>query len=57
VIKREELEAALLQAEAAREYLEAALTEAEAGLVNTVTDASKIDANRSSLQRGGGRLG
>ena len=44
---REELEAALAKAEAAREYLEAALAKAEAALVNTVTDASKIDANRA----------
>lgn len=46
VTKRAELEAALAQAEAAREMLEAALAEAEAALVNTVTDASTIDANR-----------
>ena len=45
--KREELETALAQAEAAREYLEAALAKAEAALVTTVTDAAKIDANRS----------
>jgi chromosome segregation ATPase len=45
VTKREELEAALAQAEAAREYLEAALAKAEAALVKTVTDAAKIDAN------------
>lgn len=43
--KREALEAALSQAEAAREYLEADLAKAKAALVNTVTDASKIDAN------------
>ena len=43
--KREELETALAQAEAAREYLEAALAEAQAALVNTVTDASKVDAD------------
>ena len=43
---REELEAALGQAEAAREYLEAELTKAKAALVNTVTDASNTDANR-----------
>jgi chromosome segregation ATPase len=43
--EREELEAAISQAEAAREYLEAALVEATAALVNTVTDAGKIDAN------------
>jgi len=47
VPEREELKAALAQAEAAREYLEAALAEAEAALVNTVTDAAKIDANRA----------
>jgi len=47
VSKRKELEAALAQAEAAREYLEAALAKAEAALVNTVTDAAKIDANRA----------
>jgi hypothetical protein len=47
VTKREGLEAALAQAEAAREYLEAALAEAKAALVNTVTDASKIDANQA----------
>jgi hypothetical protein len=47
VIRREELETALAQAEAAREYLEAALAKAEAELFNTVTDASKIDANRA----------
>lgn len=46
VTKRAELEAALAQAEAAREILEAALAEAKAALVNTVTDASTIDANR-----------
>ena len=44
--KREELQVALAKAEAAREYLEAALAKAKAALVNTVTDASKIDANR-----------
>jgi len=47
VTKREGLEAALAQAEAARQYLEAALAKAEAALVNTVTDAAKIDANRA----------
>jgi hypothetical protein len=47
VIKREELEAALAQAETARKYLEAALAEAEAALFNTVTDGAKIDANRA----------
>lgn len=45
--KREELGAALAQAEAAREYLEVALAKAEAALVNTVTDAAKIDTNRA----------
>jgi hypothetical protein len=45
--KREELESALAAAEAAREQLEAALVKAEAALINTVTDASKIDANRA----------
>lgn len=45
--KREELESALAEADAAREQLEAALVKAEAALVNTVTDASKIDANRA----------
>jgi hypothetical protein len=44
---RENLEAALAQAEAERERLEAALIEAEAALVTTVTDAAKIDANRT----------
>jgi chromosome segregation ATPase len=48
--KREELEAALAQAEAAREYLESALAEAQAALVNTVTDVSKIDVNREEAQ-------
>lgn len=43
--KREELEAALAHAEAAREILEAALAEAQAALVNTVTDVSKADAD------------
>lgn len=43
--EREELEAAISQAEAAREYLEVALVEATAALVNTVTEAGKIDAN------------
>jgi len=47
VTKREELEAALVQAEVDREYLEAALAKAETALVNTVTDAAKIDANRA----------
>jgi hypothetical protein len=47
VTKREELQSALAEAEAAREYLEAALAKAEAALVNTVTDAAKIDANRT----------
>jgi hypothetical protein len=47
VTKREDLEAALAQAETARKYLEAALDEAEAALFNTVTDAAKIDANRA----------
>jgi chromosome segregation ATPase len=45
VTKREELAVALAQAEAAREYLEAALAKAEAALVNSVTDAARIDAN------------
>ena len=45
--KREELVAALAEMDATREYLEAALAEAEAALVNTVTDASKIDADRA----------
>jgi hypothetical protein len=40
VTKREELEAALVQADAA-------LAKAAVALVNTVTDASKIDANRA----------
>lgn len=43
---REDLDVALAQAEAAREYLEAALVKAKAALFDTVTDASKIDANR-----------
>lgn len=47
MIKREELEAALAKAEAEREHLEAALARAEAALVNTATDAAKIDANRA----------
>jgi hypothetical protein len=47
VTRREDLEAALAQAEAAQERLEAALAEAKAALVNTVTDASKIDANQA----------
>jgi chromosome segregation ATPase len=46
VTKREQLDAALAQAEAARERLEAALAQAKAALVNTVTNASMIDANR-----------
>ena len=45
--KREELESALAEAEAARERHEAALAKAEAALFNSVTDASKIDANRA----------
>lgn len=45
--KGEELEDALAQAEAARDYLEAALAKAEAALVNTVTDAAKVDADRA----------
>jgi hypothetical protein len=45
--KREQLESALAEAEAARERLEAALTKAEAALVNTVADAAKIDTNRA----------
>lgn len=44
--KRKDLEAALAQAEATRELLEAKLVEARAALVTTVTDASRIDANR-----------
>lgn len=44
--KREELEAALAEAEASREQLEVKLAEAKDALVNTVTDASKIDAKR-----------
>ena len=47
MIKREELEAALAKAEAEREHLEAVLARAEAALVNTATDAAKIDANRA----------
>jgi membrane protein involved in colicin uptake len=47
VTKRRELEAALAQAEAAREHLEGALAEAEAALINTVTDAARIDADRA----------
>lgn len=49
VDRREELEVALAQAEAAREYLEHALVEAKAALLNTVTDASKIDARRDEV--------
>jgi hypothetical protein len=45
--KREELVAALAEMDATREYLEAALAEAETALVTTVTDASKIDADRA----------
>jgi DNA-binding phage protein len=45
--KREELESAIAEAEAARQYLEAALAKAEAALIDTVTNASKIDANRA----------
>jgi hypothetical protein len=45
--KREQLESALAEAEAARERLEADLAKAEAALFNSVTDASKIDANRA----------
>jgi hypothetical protein len=48
--RREELEAALVQAERAREELEAFLEEAKAALVTTVTDASKIDANRADAE-------
>ena len=47
VDRREELEAALAQTEAAREVLEVAFAEAKAALLNTVTDASKIDANQA----------
>jgi hypothetical protein len=43
--EREELEAALAQAEAARDHLEAAFAKAKAALVSTVTDAAKVDAN------------
>jgi hypothetical protein len=50
VAKREELEAALAQAEAGRVKLEAALAEAQAALINTVTDASKIDANTAEVR-------
>ena len=46
---REELKAALAQAEAARERLEADLAEAVAALFTTVTDASKVDANRDEV--------
>lgn len=49
VTKRQELEADLAKAEVHREYLEAALAEAKAALLNTVTDASKIDANRAEV--------
>ena len=49
VTKRQELEADLAKAEVHREYLEAALAEAKAALLNTVTDASKIDANRDEV--------
>ena len=45
VTKGERIEDALAQAEAARERLEAALAEAEAALINTVSDAAKVDAN------------
>jgi hypothetical protein len=48
--KREELEAALAEAEAAEEHLEAELAKAQSALVNTVTDASRIDANREEAQ-------
>ena len=47
VNKREELESALAEAEAARARLETALARAEAALFSSVTDASKIDANRA----------
>jgi hypothetical protein len=47
VTKREELEAALAKTEAARDRLEAALAKAKTALVNTVTDASKIDADQA----------
>jgi hypothetical protein len=47
VSKREEYIFALAKAEAARERLEAALANAEAALLNSVSDASKIDANRA----------
>lgn len=43
--EREELEAALAQAEAARDHLEVAYAEAKAALVTTVSDAAKVDAN------------
>jgi hypothetical protein len=49
MVKREELDAALAQAETAREYLEATLAEAKAALVNTVTDAPKIAANQAEV--------
>ena len=45
--EREKLEVALAKAESAQAYLEAFLAEAQAALVNAVTDASKIDANRA----------
>jgi len=47
VNKREDIEFALAQAEAAREVLEVAFAEATAALLNTVTDAAKIDANQA----------
>ena len=46
--RRQDLEVALAQAENARELLEAALAEAKAALLNTVTDASRIDANQEA---------
>jgi hypothetical protein len=47
VTKQEELEAALAKAEAERERLEATLAKAKAALVNTVTNAARIDVDRA----------
>jgi hypothetical protein len=47
--KHAELEAALAKAESAQTELEAVLLKAEAALVNTVTDAAKIDADRAEV--------
>jgi hypothetical protein len=47
VAKQEELEAALAKAEAERERLEATLVKAKAALVNTVTNAARIDSDRA----------